>query len=222
MSILEVAVDIVGVLAAICAEWKDCKAEDALVMKITERIGDLQDPIMEWAKAQGLAKGMKLITIKSVLEDLHNIKDWLKQYRDTGKMGILQRCAKMAKNADQKFGGSTTSFEHLLAIVEEFEEKLCYMLKLATLGIAVGVNELQQQQHCMMQELHKMSKVLHSAVCVCECVCDSVSVPVPVSMSWSMSVILSPFVTDRSDYTNFKPIVKHICTNNYVSKFIYT
>jgi len=163
--VLEVAQLIVGVLGQIKGEWQYCKDEDALVKKITERLYDLADPIMRWSQAQeGATRGRAATNaaiIASVMHDLTAIKVWLDEYRDTGKTGVLARCAKMAKNVAQKAAGSRypTSFQGLQEIVQDFEEKLSDMLTVATLGLSNGVNDLKQQQHQMMQQLHQISKV---------------------------------------------------------------
>jgi len=182
--VLEMAQLIVGLLGQIKGEWQYCKAEDALVKKITERLYALADPIMRWAHAQEGAtrgKATNAVIIASVMHDLSAIRVWLNTYRETGKMGVLARCAKMAKNVAQKAAGYTTSFQGLQAIVKDFEEKLSDMLTAATLDLSNGVDDLKQQQHQMMHELHQMSQVcefvcVDMSVCECTCVCVFVCV----------------------------------------------
>jgi len=182
--VLEVAQLIVGLLGQIRGEWQYCKAEDALVKKITERLYALADPIMRWAHAQeGATRGRatNAAIIASVMQDLSAIRIWLNTYREKGKKGVLARCAKMAKNVAQKAAGYTTSFQGLQEIVKDFEEKLSDMLTAATLDLSNGVDDLKQQQHQMMHELHQMSQVcgfvcVDMSVCECTCVCVFVSV----------------------------------------------
>jgi len=165
--VLEAAHVVVGLLSAIRGEWKYCKKEDALVKEITVRLYALAEPIMGWANAKEGSTGhaTSAVIITSVKQDLTKIKIWLNNYRETGKTGVLARCAKMARNVAQKVMDCPTSFDDLQTIVKAFEDKLNDMLTVAALDLSKGVDDLRQQQQQMMQELQNMSKV-----CVCACV----------------------------------------------------